>query len=224
MYYHGLTNKKTRKSIMYYFTTQHRPLSSKKPKLHHLTRALFASSLLCASISLHAAQLDTFNSLRLLFSGEHISWIEGRVGDWDNPENWEGGSVPDSQDFITVKGGGSEANIKDDFVGTLSILEGAKVTLTSDDFFRVGQQGSGNLIVDNGGSLETTAGTDISSGRSSQGSVTIRGVNSQWTHKTKSSLTIGASGGTGQVDIENAGNLTTSRYRVPWRQATPLEP
>jgi len=95
---------------------------------------------------------------------------------------------------------------------------GSTLTVTSISVSGVGGLGRGTLDIQNGGSVVSSAWFYIGSNDGSEGTVTVRGANSTWTHE--GSLYIGGShwfpGGRSCVNATNGGAVTVGEAIQIW--------
>lgn len=88
-------------------------------------------------------------------------------------------------------------------------VSGAGSNLTSLGNFDVGREGTGSLLIENGGAVMATQEMYVGNGATGVGEVTVQGVGSAL--NTQQSLTIGNSGSVGKVSVSDGGRLSIGR-------------
>ena len=144
----------------------------------------FASSSLLAIIALFIASTVSTHA--------QTNWTGTVSNGWFNPGNWDAG-VPTAA---------TSANI-DTVTPNSTEVRGAGATALN---LAVGQNGTGMLVIQNGGTLTDAFGT-IGNLLGSQGTVTVSGTGSTWTNI--GTLVVGGLG-TGTLTIQNGGTVNSS--------------
>jgi len=93
----------------------------------------------------------------------------------------------------------------------IATIDGAGSSWTNATDFRVGNNGSGTLTIQNGGQLSNTTQGYIAVGAASNSTATVNGTGSSWT--SGSFLSVGY-GGTGTLNIQNGGTISSTQGLV----------
>jgi T5SS/PEP-CTERM-associated repeat protein len=149
-----------------------------------------------------------------------ITWSGVNSRDWQNATNWVGGIVPLSTDnaIINLSPGpridnGGLITVRNTYIGHTAGLNGAVTVAGAGSVLenalelRVGNGGTGNLTIENGGKASSASNTHIGFNAGSIGTVAVNGANSLL--ESKAALYI-ATSSTGNLKIENGGKAKSS--------------
>ncbi|MGA7454669.1 MAG: autotransporter domain-containing protein [Rhodoplanes sp.] len=125
-----------------------------------------------------------------------IDWTGFTSSDWFTPTNWNPNGVPTLADSVFL-------NI---VAPNPTVLSGAPASINQ---LAVGQTGTGQLTIANGGVLTSTIGTDIGNQAGSNGTLTVTGAGS--TLINGGLLSVGTLG-TGTLTIENGGMVSNGGF------------
>lgn len=137
--------------------------------------------------------------------------VTGAGSQWNNSSvisvgNSGTGSLTISNGGNVTTGPGSSGSFVGQSGGRGSVLiTGSNSLWTNNNNLGVGNSGTGELSVENGGRLVTQGGTNLGSNSSGSGRITVSGSGSEWT--SGQGVTVG-SAGTGELAISNGGTVS----------------
>lgn len=145
-------------------------------------------------------------------SAQVAAWTGATSTDWTDASNWSGGIAPIPGQTVNI--GAVGASRPDAILGVggpMVVPVGA---------ISVGVSTSGALTIQNGSRLTSTGSTRLAIVAGSTGTVTVTGPGSQW-NVPIATFYVGFSG-TGILNIENGGQVTTGANTVLGGSAGPL--
>lgn len=125
------------------------------------------------------------------------TWANSGSGDWNTSINWSPAAVPGSSTTVYIDNGGTS------LLSTPGDQSGVLV---------IGNTGTGNLQITNGGTLTNVNGLLIGYQSHSSGSLLIDGTGSSWTN-TDHDVYVGLSG-TGSLTLQNGGSASIPEWSM----------